>query len=88
MDSNTALTLQSTIKLQAKAIAIQAETIAELMQKVGLGMSFVLYIIIQTIRLMVWFILISQPCREIFFNHSRKIFFDMILYPVKTTMCI
>jgi len=36
MDSNTALTLQSTIKLQAKAIAIQAETIAELMQKVGL----------------------------------------------------
>ena len=53
MDSNTALTLQSTIKLQAKAIAIQAETIAELMQKVGLGMSFVLYIIIQTIRLMV-----------------------------------
>merc|ERR1712024_179677 len=30
------LTLQSTIKLQAKAIAIQAETIAELMQKVGL----------------------------------------------------
>ena len=59
MDSNTALTLQSTIKLQAKAIAIQAETIAELMQKVGLGMSFVLYIIIQTIRLMVSFILLK-----------------------------
>ena len=59
MDSNTALTLQSTIKLQAKAIAIQAETIAELMQKVGLGMSFVLYIIIQAIRLMkiVYFLL-------------------------------